>query len=151
MTLSRRPELGNFSLSATKEMSSLGGQVLFDGIRNPIVLSPPQFGFKVAKSSHRTSSIMTNPHTLSSVALHFRLSCFRNFLLQLRVNNKLLLYIFDEPYFPYRDKGDITLVQRLPLEVLKEGENEFFVEARQLYDSVARNEVKLKKIRMVFH
>ena len=146
--LASLPVLGDFALTSFND-EPVNGQIVFDKRESPEGLTPPHFGFDLAKRSHHFSALLSDRYNLASVALHLRLRSFRNFLLQLRVNDKLNLYIYDEPYLTYREKEFITLVQQLPLEVLKEGENKFELAAVQIYDGAARNSTDLALVRLV--
>jgi serine/threonine protein kinase len=147
--LKQLPKFGEFSLSAIEEDEEKGGQILVDNQEAPKRLTPPHFGFDLAKRKVRFSALIYDKHKFASLALHLRLLSFRNFLLQLRINDKVNLYIYDEPYLSYREKEFITVVQQVPLAALKEGENNFALSAVQIYDGAARSHTDLALVRMV--
>ena len=110
----------------------IGGKVVFDPVK---VLSKWQDTF-----------VLENVTDYESAELEFILSSFNRIGLRSTINNELTAISYGLPIlkFPYLDSQKVY--QRLPVEVLKEGENSLKMVPSQVYDQLSSRKITVERI-----
>jgi len=157
------PELGDFALRCSSARpggahawaggagDSGDGRLLLARYAEPTPLAPPRFGLVgLAPSTIEfVAHLDEEPAEGRRFELELRLRCFRNFILRLSVNEEFAFLLWDDPYLPHVDDRYVTLVQRLPAQVLRKGRNRFSLRAEQIFHGTTENDTALAEAWLV--